>query len=175
LEVCYLKVPIQEKLSVCKIRLTQIMILHSLHLLDEIVPPPALRAYTFRARLAPSQTPMFITPGQKVDVMVNLRESFSKQAGGRRTAKLVEAVTVLDVERPQLVPAEEARAGGRATSLTIKVTPAQANMLDLGQQMGELMVLVCQPEEPEFAPATIQSLRSFGKLQPSGPATADMQ
>ena len=128
-----------------------------LELLDETVPLPAVRAYTFRARLVPSQTPTFLIPGQKVDVLLNLRESFYKPADGRRTIKLLEAVTVLDVKHPQPAPGEEDGAGKHATSLTIVVNPAQANMIDLGQQMGELMVPICRPVESEFAPAAVQS------------------
>jgi pilus assembly protein CpaB len=108
--------------------------------------PKGMRAYT----LVPSRTGTnpglnaalsvagFILPGNKVDVLLNLKGSASDDTGGGSTTTLLQSIEVLAVDQKLDAPADNKNNLKDLGSVTLLVTPDQAALLDLGENLGQL-------------------------------------
>jgi pilus assembly protein CpaB len=96
--------------------------------------PPGMRAYTISASTASANIAGFLMPGNKVDVMLTI--SGGNEFGGGTTATLLQLVEVLAVEQLLNAPAENKVPKMR--SVTLLVSPNQAQKLSLAQSKGTL-------------------------------------
>ncbi|MCO6458916.1 MAG: Flp pilus assembly protein CpaB [Pirellulaceae bacterium] len=136
--------------------------------------PTGMRAYTIKIANVASNVAGFILPGSRVDVLLTLRGANNDESGGGTTVTLLQAVEVLAVDQDMETPdestkGEEARKSG---SVTLLITPDQAPVLDLGQNMGTLTLALRNPAdmgESQTQPATLNQLRYLQKGVAAGP------
>ena len=103
-----------------------------------------MRAFTIRAALVTSDKAGFVLPGNKVDVLLNLRNSQNDETGGSRATTLMQAVQVLAMDQSDPAPATDDQGDGPGpTSMTLLVTCHQAALLHLAGEMGQLTVSLC--------------------------------
>ena len=82
--------------------------------------------------------------------------------GGGSTKTLMQAVEVLAVDQKQDAPESHQFDPKALTSVTLLVTPEQANVLDLAQNMGALSFALrnaSDEEDAAVAPATLAEIR----------------
>jgi pilus assembly protein CpaB len=133
--------------------------------------PKGMRAYTIQASKAPSSVAGFILPGNRVDVLLNLRGGHDDDTGGGSTTTLLQAVEILAVDQELDAPADNKVDPASLGTVTLLVTPEQAALLDLGQNMGQLSLALRNPEdmaESDARPATLADIR-FRQEKPPGP------
>jgi pilus assembly protein CpaB len=114
--------------------------------------PQGMRAYTIQASRAASSVAGFILPGNKVDVLLNLRSNSNDENGGGRTITLLQAVEILAVDQNLDAPAENKVNPKDLGSVTLLVAPDQAGKLDLGQNQGQLSLSLRNPEDAGAGP-----------------------
>jgi pilus assembly protein CpaB len=100
--------------------------------------PPGMRAFTVQASHMTTNVAGFVLPGNKVDVLLNTRPGRSDVAGAGTTTTLLQAVEVLAVDQLLEAPADNRYDPKELSSVTLLVTPEQANLLGKGQSMGTL-------------------------------------
>jgi pilus assembly protein CpaB len=124
--------------------------------------PKGMRAYTIQASRVASNVAGFILPGNKVDVLLNLRGNPTDETGGGSTTTLLQSVEILAVDQHLDAPADNKVNPKDLGSVTLLVTPAQAALLDLGQNLGQLTLSLRNPEDQAAAatrPATVNDVR----------------
>jgi pilus assembly protein CpaB len=133
--------------------------------------PPGMRAFTVTASRAATNVAGFVLPGNKVDVLLNMKGGGrGDDTGGGSTTTLLQAVEVLAVDQRLEAPADNKVDPKGLSSVTLLVTPEQANLLDLGQNMGILTFSLRNPADTvdsDTAPTTVNSIR-FRGLPPTG-------
>jgi pilus assembly protein CpaB len=102
--------------------------------------PPGMRAFSIHTPTVGSGVAGFVMPGNKVDVLLTI---IGRQAqdptGGGSTTTLLQNVEVLAVDQKVSAPSDDATDTGETTrSVTLAVTPDQANKLSLAQKKGTL-------------------------------------
>ncbi|MCY2987904.1 MAG: Flp pilus assembly protein CpaB [Planctomycetota bacterium] len=97
-----------------------------------------MRAVTIQVSRATSNVAGFILPGNKVDVLLNLRGSADDGTGGGSTTTLLQAIDVLACGQQTEAPEGNKMDAQGSSSVTLMVTPAQAAELDLAQAVGSL-------------------------------------
>jgi len=135
--------------------------------------PPGMRAYTIQTSRIAANVAGFILPGNRVDVLLTLRSATNDLTGGGSSTTLLQAVEVLAVDQRLDAPAENRLDPKQLSSVTLLVTPDQATLLDLGQNMGVLTLSLRNPEdvaEAHTRPATLDLLR-FTQRRPNGDPT----
>lgn len=135
--------------------------------------PPGMRAYTIQTSRIASNVAGFILPGNRVDVLLTLRGGAADTTGGGSATTLLQAVEVLAVDQRLDAPAENRVDPKQLSSVTLLVTPDQAALLDLGQNMGILTLSLRNPEdlaESKTQPATLDILR-FTRRRPVDPTS----
>jgi pilus assembly protein CpaB len=135
--------------------------------------PKGMRAYTIQASKAPSSVAGFVLPGNRVDVLLNLRGSHDDDTGGGSTTTLLQAVEILAVDQELDAPADNKVDVASLGTVTLLVTPEQAALLDLGQHMGQLTLSLRNPEdmaESKAHPAILADIRYRQEkpVEPSG-------
>lgn len=128
--------------------------------------PPGMRAYTIQTSRVASSVAGFILPGNRVDVLLTLRGGDAKETGGGSTVTLLQAVEILAVNQNLDAPAENKHTPKSSSSVTLLISPDQATVLDLGQNMGTLTLSLRNPvdiTEAETSPATLNLLRYLQK------------
>lgn len=136
----------------------------------EALVPPGMRAFTVMASKAGSNVAGFVLPGNKVDVLLNMKGGRGDESGGGSTTTLLQAIEVLAVDQRLEAPAENKVDPKGLTSVTLVVTPDQANLLDLGQNMGILTLSLRNPTDKSDAypePATVATIRFHGEPPPA--------
>ena len=85
-----------------------------------------------------------VLPGNHVDVLltVHLSGGRNDETGRSSTATVLQAVEVLAVAQRLDAPTENEVDLRELRSVTLLVTPQQANLLDLGQNKGKLTLIV---------------------------------
>ncbi len=125
--------------------------------------PPGLRAITICTPTIASAVGGFIIPGSKVDVLLTVTEQDPKgPTGGSSTTTLLQAVEVLAVDQRVDATAQAKVEPNKQHSVTLLVTPDQANELDLGQNKGILHLTLRNPDDRLSAtgrPVTLRDLR----------------
>jgi len=101
--------------------------------------PPGMRAYTVKVPDVAQGVAGFILPGNRVDVLLSLGEiSGTNATGGGSTITLLQNVEILAVDQKMDAPSDKKVDTKDLRSVTLLVTPQQANRLDLGQIKGML-------------------------------------
>jgi pilus assembly protein CpaB len=124
--------------------------------------PKGMRAYTIQAARAASNVAGFILPGNRVDVLLNLRGNPTDDSGGGSTTTLLQSVEILAVDQQLDAPADNKTNPRDLGSVTLLVTPSQAALLDLGQNLGQLTLSLRNLEDRDEAvtrPATLADIR----------------
>lgn len=109
--------------------------------------PKGMRAYAITVSRAASGVAGFILPGNKVDVLLGLRSNQNDENGGGSTRTLLQSVEILAVDQLLDPPADNKMTLKDMNSVTLLVTPEQANLLDLGQSMGQLSLALRNPDD----------------------------
>lgn len=131
--------------------------------------PEGHRAYTIQTSRVASNVAGFVMPGNRVDVLLTLRGGPDDTTGGGSSTTLLQAVEILAVDQRLAAPAENRVEPQQLRSVTLLVTPDQASLLDLGQNMGTLALSLRNPgdvAEAETTPATVNVLR-FTERKPN--------
>lgn len=124
--------------------------------------PKGMRAYTIQASKVASNVAGFVLPGNRVDVLLNLRGKPDDETGGGSTTTLLQSVEILAVDDRVTPPAENKVDPKDVGSVTLLVTADQAALLDLGQNMGQLSLSLRNPEDKQEAitrPALLADIR----------------
>ncbi len=124
--------------------------------------PHGMRAYTIQSSRIGANVAGFILPGNRVDVLMTLKGRPNDGTGGGSTTTLLQAVEILAVDQELTAPAENKVDLKNLRSVTLLVTPEQASLLDLGQNMGQLSLSLRNPGDGDEAitrPATLADIR----------------
>jgi pilus assembly protein CpaB len=132
--------------------------------------PVGMRAFTIQTTSVVSGVAGFILPGNRVDVLLTVSSpgGVNDQTGGGTTIILLQNVEVLAVDQRLQAPAENKNNLKELQSVTLLVTPEEAQKLDLGQNKGLLHLTLRHPDDNLAAnarPATVAGLR----MQPQKP------
>jgi len=120
------------------------------------------RAFTIQANTAASNVAGFVRPGNIVDVLVHLRSNVKDDTGGGETKTLLQAIEILAVD--QVLDETTGKVSPDLKSVTLEVTPEQANALDCGQNAGQLTLSLRNPQDREPADTksmTVQDIRNL--------------
>ena len=124
--------------------------------------PAGQRAYTIQTSRVASSVAGFVLPGNRVDVLLTLRGGSQDATGGGSSTTLLQAVEILAVDQQLNAPTENRMDPQQLRSVTLLVSPDQASLLDLGQNMGTLSLSLRSPTDLAEAltvPATVNVLR----------------
>jgi pilus assembly protein CpaB len=127
--------------------------------------PTGMRAYTIQTPNVAQGVAGFILPGNKVDVLLSVTDGVSFGPGqtvNGTTTMLLQNVEILAVDQKIDAPAENKVSDKDLRSVTLLVTPQQANLLTLGQNKGQLYLALRNLKDNEAArthPATLAELR----------------
>ena len=131
----------------------------------EPVIPEGMRAVSVTASRINTNVAGFVLPGSKVDVLLNLKASGrDDNTGGGSTTTLLQAVEVLAVDQQQDAPESHQFDPRALASVTLLVTPEQANVLDLAQNMGTLSFALRNASDVENAEVTAATLAQIRRL-----------
>jgi pilus assembly protein CpaB len=72
----------------------------------EALVPPGMRAFTVTASKAATNVAGFVLPGNKVDVLLNMKGGRGDDTGGGSTMTLLQAVEIMAVDQRLEAPAE---------------------------------------------------------------------
>ena len=108
----------------------------------------------------------FILPGNRVDVLLNLRSNGRDDpTGGGSTTTLLQAVEILAVDQRLDIPTENKVDPKDLRSITLLVTPEQANLLALGHSAGTLSVSLRHSGDLANANTVPVTLHDFWRRQ----------
>jgi pilus assembly protein CpaB len=126
--------------------------------------PTGMRAYSVKVPDVAQGVAGFILPGNRVDVLLSVSDmaGVTSDTGGGSTTTLLQNVEILAVDQKMDAPADNKVDTKELRSVTLLVTPQQANLLDLGQNKGMLHLSLRNREDQQSArtqPATLSDLR----------------
>jgi pilus assembly protein CpaB len=129
--------------------------------------PDGRRAYTIQTSHVAAKVAGFVMPGNRVDILLTLRGGREEATGGGSSTTLLQAVEILAVDDYLDAPTGNRLDPQQLRSITLLVTPDQASLLDLGQNMGTLSLSLRNPDdvaESDTEPATVNELRYTQRL-----------
>jgi pilus assembly protein CpaB len=126
--------------------------------------PKGMRAVTIQTPNVATGVAGFVMPGNRVDILLTVSESGGEDdsTGGGSTTTLIQRVEILAVDQRIDAPADNKVDVKELRSVTLLVTPNQANLLDLGQNKGTLHLALRNLDDDRDAkarPATLFDLR----------------
>lgn len=125
--------------------------------------PSGMRAVTIQTPNVASGVAGFVMPGNEVDVLLTVADSgLANSTGGGSTTTLLQKVEILAVDQRIDAPPDHKVDVQELRSVTLLVTPHQANLLDLGQNKGTLHLSLRNLEDNQNVsprPATLADLR----------------
>jgi pilus assembly protein CpaB len=135
--------------------------------------PKGLRAFTIQTPNIATGVAGFVLPGNKVDVLLTVDDvsgitpvgMLATSGGGSSNAStttLLQNVEILAVDQKTMAPAENKMDAKELRSVTLLVTPQQANELDLAQNKGKLHLALRNLDDSQDArtrPTTLSDLR----------------
>ncbi len=124
--------------------------------------PLGMRAVTIQTPNVASGVAGFVMPGNKVDVLLTVNDSGNSDTGGGSTTPLLQRVEILAVDQRIDAPADNKVDAKELRSVTLLVTPHQANLVDLGQNKGTLHLSLRNLQDDQDGntrPATLADLR----------------
>jgi pilus assembly protein CpaB len=131
--------------------------------------PRGMRAYTIETRSLAANVAGFVLPGNRVDVLLTLKDNFSRKTGGGSTTTLLQAVEILAVDQQLNSDTSTEILGETSKSVTLLVSPDQATKLDLAQNLGDLSLALRNPEDDARAETSWATLSDIQFFQ-DGPA-----
>ena len=133
--------------------------------------PKGMRAFTIQTPTIATGVAGFILPGNKVDVLLTVKELGGGTAGHGGTIILLQNLEILAVDQrvgPEPTSAEKVGASSKEMrSVTLLVTPEQAAKLDLGGNLGTLHLTLRNPEDT--AEVSSLHLATIAELSQSHP------
>lgn len=129
-----------------------------------------MRAKTIETRGPAASVAGFVRPEDRVDVLLNIRGNAGDNTGGSISTTLLQNVKVvaidqvLDPEVDTMQMLEKWAKGDEPTSVTLEVTPAQALLLDVGENYGDLSLSLRRlgdARDIPTPPATIQDIQAL--------------
>jgi pilus assembly protein CpaB len=124
-----------------------------------------MRAVTVMATRVATNVAGFVLPGSKVDVLLNLRGGGrGDETGGGSTTTLMQAVEVLAVDEKQEAPETNQFDPRKLASVTLLVSPKQANVLDLAQNMGTLSLALRNSSDVSNGEVEAATLAEISRL-----------
>jgi pilus assembly protein CpaB len=125
--------------------------------------PKGMRAVTIQTPSVASGLAGFVQPGNKVDVLLTVTDQGGAiDTGGGSTTTLLQRVEILAVDQKMDTPADNKLDPKDLRSVTLLVTPRQANLLDLGQNKGTLHLALRNLDDNQandIPPVTLADLR----------------
>jgi pilus assembly protein CpaB len=126
--------------------------------------PKGMRAYSVKVPDVTQGVSGLLLPGNRADVLLSVGEipGAAHDTGGGSTTTLLQNVEILAVDQKMDAPAENKVDTKELRSVTLLVTPQQANLLDLGQNKGTLHLSLRNHDDQQAArtqPATLADLR----------------
>jgi pilus assembly protein CpaB len=125
--------------------------------------PKGMRAVTIQTPNVATGVAGFVMPGNKVDILLTVTDSGSNdETGGGSTTTLLQNVEILAVDQRVDAPADNKVDVKELRSVTLLVTPRQANLLDLGQNKGTLRLSLRSRDDERDGgaqPVTLADLR----------------
>ena len=136
--------------------------------------PKGKRACTILTKGPSASVAGFVRPGDRVDVLVNLRGSATDETGGGTTVTLLHAVEILALDDIMDVESSTMKMWIKEglTSVTLLVTPEQSLQLSLGQANGTLNLALRNGDDasPTVAPpVTMKMIREMRLPQEKQP------
>lgn len=127
--------------------------------------PPGMRAFTISTPHRSSGVGGFIEPGNRVDVLLTTTSQVVDGSGGGSTTTLLQNIPILAVDE-HLDTLDEKKGAQRqdVKTVTLLVTPDQANKLSLADNKGSLNLSLRHPDDEadaNTAPATMADLRLY--------------
>jgi len=128
--------------------------------------PDEMRGFAISTTSVAAGVAGFILPGNKVDILftANTGGGADDATGGGSTTALLQNVEILAVDQQIVAPAENRVNPQEMRSVTLKVTPDQANQLSLAQLKGTLHLALRNHQDNKAAKvrvATMNELRFF--------------
>lgn len=140
--------------------------------------PKGMRTVSIQTPNVSSGVTGFVMPGNKVDVVLTMHGSGHEDlSGGGRTITLLQNVTVLAVDQNIEAPSENMMDLKQMRTVTLVVTPQQAQELDLGQNKGILRLTLRNPLDDQLtdvSQVTVSSLTSEHRDLQDSVATSDV-
>jgi len=140
--------------------------------------PKGMRAVSIQTPNVSSGVTGFVMPGNKVDVVLTMHGSGHQDpSGGGRTITLLQNVTVLAVDQNIQAPDENMMDLKQMRTVTLVVTPQQAQELDLGQNKGILRLTLRNPLDEaltDVSQITVTSLTNTTRDLRDAAATSDV-
>ncbi len=141
---------------------------------------PGMRAFTIQTPSFSSSLAGFLLPGNRVDVLltatpppsVGLNGQAAEDSMSITTSTLLTDVEILAVHTNVSSPSANKINPDDARSVTLSVTPEDAQRLDLGQNKGTLHLTLRNPNDKNLAksdPSTLLSLQGLRPLAPPVP------
>jgi pilus assembly protein CpaB len=125
--------------------------------------PKGMRAVTIHTPNVAAGVAGFVQPGNKVDVLLTVTDQVAgMETGGGTTMTLLQSVEILAVDQKMDAPADNRVDPKDLRSVTLLVTPHEANLLDLGQVRGTLHLSLRNhgdDQQTDVRPATLADLR----------------
>jgi len=140
--------------------------------------PKGMRAVSIQTPTVSSGVSGFVMPGNKVDVVLTMYgQNRNDSSGGGRTLTLLQNVSVLAVDQNIEAPSENKMDLKQMRTVTLVVSPIQAQELDLGQNRGVLRLTLRNPNDElieDVPPVTVTSLTSGERDLTEAAATSDI-
>lgn len=140
--------------------------------------PKGMRAVSIQTPNVSSGVTGFVMPGNKVDVVLTMHGQGNEDpSGGGRTITLLQNVTVLAVDQNIEAPTENMMDLKQMRTVTLVVSPQQAQELDLGQNKGVLRLTLRNPLDEAISDVnqvTVSSLTSANRGLDDATATSDV-
>ncbi len=140
--------------------------------------PKGMRAVSIQTPTVSSGVSGFVMPGNKVDVVLTMYgQHRDDSSGGGRTLTLLQNVSVLAVDQSIEAPSENVMDLKQMRTVTLVVSPIQAQELDLGQNRGVLRLTLRNPNDEvieQVPQVTVTSLTSGERDSTEAAATTDI-
>jgi pilus assembly protein CpaB len=142
--------------------------------------PIGMRAFTILVPTQSSGVAGFILPGNKVDVLLTMSGNGGPAdlTGGASTFTLLQSIEILAVDQQVDAPSGNKVDVNAMRSVTLLVTPEQAEWLDLAQNKGILHLSLKHPDDTKqvkFKPVTLADLGLVPQLPKAKEAEAAPQ
>lgn len=109
--------------------------------------PQGMRAITIPTPTVASSVAGFVLPGNRVDVLLTLGQTGSRNASEVLTVTVAQNVEILAIDQKTRLPRENHIDLKEMQSVTLLTTLKQASRLQLGQSRGSLHLILRHPED----------------------------
>jgi pilus assembly protein CpaB len=129
--------------------------------------PAGMRACSIQTSGPSASVAGFVRPGDKVDVLLNLRGSSRDETGGGSTITLLQSAEILAIDDIMDFDGATIKMWMKegVSSVTLLVTPEQALQLSLGQAVGTVSLALRNGDDRAFLtdtrPVTINQIRNM--------------